>query len=394
MLTYIQAQQQIISLARSFGQETIDISGAQGRVLAGPLVADRDYPPFNRAAMDGYALLYAELDSGQRSFGIVETIFAGQVNQGNISAGQCFKIMTGAAVPAPCDIIIRREDTIEKNGTVTILSDNCRVWQNIARKGEDLSENETVLLTPALVNPSLTGILASLGKPSIRVEKLPRAAIFTTGDEVIAINQPVSKIQIRNSNQHLLKALLYNRKVQPEICEHVRDEKSQLREAFEKALGLDILIMSGGVSAGDADYVPEVLEGLGVEKLFHKVAIKPGKPFWCGQMPNGGMVFALPGNPFSCLVTFTLFIDPYLRACSGLQPKQVLRMPLIKGRTKKTSFDEFFPVRITGPVPQLESIYFNGSGDIRAGLGADGLGLHPAHLDELRDGMMVDFIAF
>jgi molybdopterin molybdotransferase len=172
------------------------------------------------------------------------------------------------------------------------------------------------------------------------------------------------------------------------------DEKSQLRLAFENALPLDILIMCGGVSAGDADYVPEVLTGLGVKKLFHKVAIKPGKPFWCGQLPNGGLVFALPGNPFSCLVTFTLFIDPYLRACYGLPPKQVLRLPLTRGRAKKTSFDEFFPVRLTGPEPRLESIYFNGSGDIRAGLGADGLGLHPAHLDELPVGAVVDFIAF
>jgi molybdopterin molybdotransferase len=294
----------------------------------------------------------------------------------------------------PCDIIIRREDTTEDNGTVIILTDNFRLWQNIARKGEDLKENDAVILRHVMVNPSVAGLLASLGKPALLVEKFPRAAIFTTGDEVIPADQPVSEVQIRNSNQHLLKALLFNRMIHPEICEHVRDDKLQLHAAFEKALGLDILIMCGGVSAGDADYVPEVLAGLGVKKLFHKVAIKPGKPLWCGQLPNGGLVFALPGNPFSCLVTFTLFIDPYLRACYGLAPKQVLRLPLSGGRIKKTGFDEFFPVRLIGPAPKLESIYFNGSGDIRAGLGADGLGLHPANVDELQDGSVVDFIAF
>jgi molybdopterin molybdotransferase len=146
----------------------------------------------------------------------------------------------------------------------------------------------------------------------------------------------------------------------------------------------DIIISSGAVSAGDADYVPAVLNQLGVQKLFHKVAIKPGKPFWCGKNPGGGMVFALPGNPLSCLVTFTIFIRPFLNACFGLQAEKPFDFMLDGERTKKSELDEFFPVRFKESRKQLQPVPFNGSGDIQAALFADGIALHPFDRSEIK----------
>jgi molybdopterin molybdotransferase len=150
-----------------------------------------------------------------------------------------------------------------------------------------------------------------------------------------------------------------------------------------------MIILCGGVSAGDADYVPEILESLGVKNLFHKVKIKPGKPIWCGQLPSGGMVFALPGNPFSCHVTFKLFIEHYLKACFGLKEAAMLMLPLSAQKPKKTEFDEFFPVLVN---QHLAPILFNSSGDIKAALMANAIAHHPAETSDLKQGDPVGFL--
>ncbi|HVG16122.1 MAG TPA: molybdopterin-binding protein, partial [Chitinophagaceae bacterium] len=157
---------------------------------------------------------------------------------------------------------------------------------------------------------------------------------------------------------------------------HVTDDKNRILTAITKALSYDIVVISGGVSAGDADYVPEVLQQAGVSRLFHKVAIRPGKPFWCGRRNDNRLVFALPGNPFSCLVTFTLFIQPYLEACFGITNEQLF-MPINTERKQRVELDEFFPVKAVGNPSVLEPVALNGSGDIRLAYEAHALGLHP-----------------
>jgi molybdopterin molybdotransferase len=161
-------------------------------------------------------------------------------------------------------------------------------------------------------------------------------------------------------------------------------------QAFQKQLSADVLIISGGVSAGDEDFVPAVLEELGVVKIFHRANIKPGKPVWCGKKPGGPIVFALPGNPFACLVTFRLFVEPFLQACSGLPHAAIEMLPLMRSRSKKGTTDDFFPVRISGGA-FLEPLPMNGSGDIRLGLGATGIALHPAGRETLSAGESVRY---
>lgn len=389
MLGFREAQQIIAAHAHSFGREMVALDRALERVLAEPVSADRDYPPFNRVAMDGFAIKLDDFEKGIREFQIVETVFAGQVAAKSISSGQCFKIMTGAPLPVSSDIVVRREDTTEKEGFVRILDVELRPFQNIARKGEDVSAGEEVLHSSIRIQPAVITALASLGKAEVLVEKLPKIALFTTGDEVVPVHQPVLPQQIRNSNAHLLQSLLKQWNIEPFQIAHIPDREEALLNTLADVMTYDVVVMSGGVSAGDADYVPKVLDVLGVKKLFHKVAIKPGKPVWCGIMPNGGIVFALPGNPLSCHVTFKLFIETYLIHSFGLEGARELRVPFSGQRRKKTTLDEFFPVKLQySPVVAIP-LSFNGSGDVLAALHADAFALQPAEQMELSEG---DFV--
>ncbi len=385
MVSFQQAQQIIISKAGSFGEEMVFLDDAFGRIVAEPVIADRDYPPFNRATMDGYALCLKDLEGGTRTFSIVETIFAGQASRTELAVNQCYKIMTGAAVPVPADIIIRKEDVLPDGNFIQVNINHFNPYQHIARMGEDIKEGKGLITDSLICTAPVISALAALGKHRIIVSRLPVVAIFTTGNEVIALSEPVSPFQIRNSNLHLFKALFRKWQIVPAFTEHLPDDKADLYQAFRKAMQADIIVISGGVSAGDADYVPEVLESLGVKKLFHKVAIKPGKPIWCGLTPGNGLVFALPGNPFSSLVTFMLFVETYLRHCFGLG-EQKLKLPFHGTRMNKSGLDEFFPVKLqVSPVAAIP-LSFNSSGDILAALYADGIMHHPGSCKQVSEG--------
>jgi len=409
MISYKEAQRLLQAQARSFGREKLPLEEADGRVLAETITADRDYPPFHRSTMDGYAIRYGDFEEGIRHFSVVETIYAGQEGGKPIGRGECYKIMTGAPVPENADTVIRREDTEEGLSEMDIRLDRCRPFQNIARRGEDLSSGTPVLQTATRCEPALMGLLATLGKAELQVERLPRVALLTTGNEIVPVGAPVGAVQIRNSNRWLLRSLLKKWKIEPFLYEHLPDDKAAMRPSLEKALAADLVILTGGVSAGDADYTPAVLEELGVRKLFHKMAIKPGKPAWCGVIGSGlakggvaagdptgvnSVVFALPGNPFSCLTGFTLLIEPFLHACFGLPAPAPLGLPLREFKKKQTTLDEFFPVRILGTPAGLEQVAINGSGDIRLGLGATALALHPAGEGDLPPGTELSCYSF
>jgi molybdopterin molybdotransferase len=390
MISYQEALTIIQSEVKSFGEELVPLDNSLDRILAEDIFTNRDYPPFNRSAMDGIAVNIKDLEAGIREFEISEIIYAGQINHTTLTKGQCYKIMTGAAVPPSTNAVIRNEDILFSENNAKINSNNYFLYQNIAQKGQDLKIGDKVLNSGKKINPSTIALLASLGKHQILIEKLPSVAIFTTGNEVIPINHVVSDVQIHNSNAHLLKALFKQKNITPIYCEHILDDKKLLSIALKKGLFCDIMIVNGGVSAGDADFIPEILANLGVKKLFHKVAIKPGKPFWCGKMPNGGMVFALPGNPFSCLVTFKIFVENYINKCLGID-EDIKSLPIAFDRNKKSNFDEFFPVRITQD-KRLQQTEINGSGDIRLGLNADAIAFHPAENMELLKNNLINYV--
>jgi molybdopterin molybdotransferase len=387
MLSYIEAQHIIKSFARSFGTEKVSLDDALGRVLAEKIIADRDYPPFNRAAMDGYAIRFEDFEKEIKQFKVIDTIYAGGICEKELSAGDCYKIMTGAAVPVSANAVIRREDAEEKDQLVSFSLSQLKTFQNIARRGEDLQKGITILDNPQRCNASFIGLLASVGKHEVLVKALPSVAIITTGNEVVDVRQPINDVQIRNSNFYVLKALLKSWGIRPSFSHHVLDNVDDVHSAVQKALQYDIIILNGGVSAGDADYVPSVLKSLGVEELFHKVAIRPGKPFWCGRKQNT-MVFALPGNPISCFVTFTIFIRHYLESCFDIS-SSLLSLPMAEARKQKVKLDEFFPVQIKSEPSKFYSVPFNGSGDIRLGFEASAFALHPQDKTELEESEIV-----
>lgn len=386
----------VLAQARSFGVEEIPLDLADGRILATSIWADRDYPPFPRATMDGYALRHADVERGICRFRIVETLLAGSQPVGQIESGECYKIMTGAAVPRDADIVIRREDVVEEEEMEVGVKEpeSWRRYLNIALQGEDLKAGDVVFDKPCRCGPAVVSLLASLGQSVVTVARIPRVALVTTGDEVVDPKLPVGPVQIRNSNHYMLQAALRREGIRLNGGAHASDHPLLLAGALQEYLCSDVLIVTGGVSAGDADHVPRVLAELGVRPLFHKIAMRPGKPTWCGVLPEGGMVFALPGNPFSCLVNFSLLIAPYLYACWGLERSMPISLPLREAKKKRTPLDEFFPVRMAGAPAMLSQLLLNGSGDIRLGMGANALALHPAGVDDLGAGEEVAFYSF
>lgn len=380
MLTYLEARDAIRHIAKPFATERVKLSQALNRVLAQPVYADRDYPPFNRAAMDGIAIRFCDWDEGTREFHIQQTIFAGMGVSTSLMKRACYKIMTGAACPDTVDTVIRMEDlAFTERGTVIVRSESISIGQHIARQGEDLAKGELTFTAPRICDVSLIGVLAALGIDDVPVYAMPTVAIITTGNEVIAVDQQPQHFQIRNSNRHLLQALCQQWQLPVQYCQHVSDDPKALSATLNESLKYQLILINGGVSAGDADYVPQILQAMGINILFHKVSIKPGKPLLAASLPTGAMIFALPGNPISCFMTFKLFVEEYLHHCLNFSKERFIKTALKNLRSKKSALDEFFPVFRS---PDNEGHIWkpnHGSGDITATVGCDGIGWHPHH---------------
>ncbi|MFN0049870.1 MAG: molybdopterin molybdotransferase MoeA [Cytophagales bacterium] len=391
MIGLQEALELILAESRNFGSEYIELENAAGRVLSQDIFADRDYPPFDRAAMDGYCF-FSENNEILSQYDCVATIFAGDTTAIALQKGQCFKIMTGAAVPQPTNVLVRVEDAIFVENKVSFSIDQVKKYQNIAQKGQDVKQGEIVIKENTQINISAVTALASVGQYNVEVHKLPNVALISTGNEVKSSQQPVSDVEIRDSNSYAIAAFLEKFKIKATTKALVEDNRTKLEIALSKALENDIVIISGGVSAGDADFVPQILAELGVINIFHKVKIKPGKPLWFGKGKNGQILFALPGNPFSVQVACRIFIEPLLRKCFQLQTIDSFQLPLLQSKKKKVNLDEFFPSRlVNNPNTQVLPLFFNGSGDITAGLGSDGIALHSKFTNDLQAG---DFVAF
>ncbi len=386
MISLQQARQYLAAHARSWGNEIVWLDEAMGRVLAEPLVADRDYPPFHRATMDGIAIRYADWEKGRRNFRVKETLYAGNTATVVVGEGECYRIMTGAAVPDSTDTVIRKEDCSTADEEILITSAAVQQGQHIAPKGSDAVAGNTLLQPPFRIKTGALTTLAAMGYAEVKVARLPSVAILTTGHEIVPVNSTPSPVQIRNSNSHLLISLLRHWQISPAAVRHVPDDPALLLQSIRQLMHVDLLILSGAVSAGDADFVPQALEAAGIEKVFHKVAIRPGKPAWFGHKPGGPVVFALPGNPFSTYVTFRLLIEHFLCSSWGLPSPEPLRLPFVGTRNNRSGLDEFFPVSLSGNPTQAKPIPFNTSGDITAVMQADALAWQPADQPHLTDG--------
>jgi molybdopterin molybdotransferase len=295
---------------------------AEGYVLADDVTAPRDIPPFNRSAMDGYAVRIAELKEIPCTLDVVALRAAGDNREIRMGAGECVKIMTGAAVPEDADAVVMIEHTESKDPEhqVTILR-SVKPGENIAHRGEDARSGSVVLAAGQLLNAAALSVIAGVGRSTAKVYPKPRISILSTGDELLEPGTMLTDGQIHNiynSNATLLTGLLNRSQLGTARYLGIsKDDRGELAAAIEKGLTDDVLILTGGVSKGDYDYAHEVLEGCGVQVHFHGVKIKPGRPLFFGSTDQGAFVFGLPGNPVSVLVCYHEFVAPLLRRLAG-----------------------------------------------------------------------------
>lgn len=306
--------------------ERVSIHQAVGRILAEAITADRDFPPFDRVAMDGIAISSGTWKAGRTEFLIEDTQAAGMPRKKLSSPEHCIEVMTGAMLPEGTDAVIRYEDIQVSGNKATLQLAAIEKLQHVHRLGQDATR-DAVLLEPGVVlSPAEIALLASVGKPEIKVKAFPRTALISSGDELVAVSETPQAHQIRRSNTYALEAAMAQMKWGGTQF-HMPDQKEVLqRELREIARDHDVLILSGGVSKGKFDFIPEVLEEIGIRKLFHQVNQRPGKPFWFGCSDEGKTVFALPGNPVSTYMCFYRYIRPWMLKSHGgtSQPLQAV----------------------------------------------------------------------
>jgi molybdopterin molybdotransferase len=303
------------------GTERVALPQALGRILAEPVQATRDVPPFRNAAMDGYAVLAADITSARHdapvSLQVLEMVGAGKLPRQRVTPGHATKIMTGSPMPEGADAVVRIEDTGEQGAQVRVLA-SAEPHANVRDPGEDMRAGQTVLEPGRALRPADIGLLASLGLAVLQVRRRPEVAILSTGDELAELGEPLAPGQIVNSNAYTLAAAVEEAGGIPRVLGIVRDTPEATRCAFAEAFAADMVLSTGGVSMGTFDLVRQTLAELGVVERFWKVAQKPGKPLTF-SMRGSTPIFGLPGNPVSTLVCFYVYVRPALRAMLGLE---------------------------------------------------------------------------
>ncbi|GAB4016443.1 molybdopterin molybdotransferase MoeA [Spirosoma koreense] len=326
--------------------ETVPLTEAQGRVLRRPVVADRDFPPFDRVAMDGIGIRFADYAAGQRSFRIAGTQYAGQAQQTLSEPTACLEVMTGAMLPLGIDTVVRYEDVSMANGQATVTIEDIEAGQHIHPRATDRRAGDELLPVGTRLGPSELAVAASVGQTSLTVTALPRVALISTGNELVDVGDAPLPYQIRRSNTYMLRAALQSLNITATL-HHIVDDETILADRLATLLAdHDLLILSGGVSAGKADFVPNVLAQLGVQKRFHKIDQRPGKPLWFGTTADK-TVFALPGNPVSTILCAYRYVLPYLRTSLGLAPTPAQYAQLATPVTFRPALTYFLPVALS-----------------------------------------------
>ncbi|MFH0841099.1 MAG: gephyrin-like molybdotransferase Glp [Bacteroidota bacterium] len=370
MIPFEKAFDIVMNSSFSSGNEEIPFTKSLNRILAADVVSDMDMPPFNKASMDGFACRKSDI-SGDLE--IIETIAAGKWPEKKVGRGQCSRIMTGAAVPDGADCVIMVEETeILEPGRLRFTEISTK--ENIAFKGEDIRKGDVVIKAPKQITPQDIAVMATVGHTAVTVGRMPRIAVISSGDEIVEPDQIPGISQIRNCNSYQLIAQAERAGVPARYYGIVRDDVEETYSVISDAIKEnELVLISGGVSMGDFDFVPSVLERAGVKILFSRVAVQPGRPTTFGVHPKA-LVFGLPGNPVSSFVQFELLVRPLIYRMMGLNWEPLTISVLLKGRYSRKSSDRMglIPVHIT-PDGFAEVVEFHGSAHISAMPGASGI---------------------
>lgn len=392
MLSFEAAREKVIEIARERRErglarrahELIDIgretAAALGRVLAQDVNTDRDYPPFDRSIRDGFAVRAADLARVPGRLKLIGESKAGTAFDGEVRSGECVQIMTGAPVPRGADAVVMVEFT-KAEGDGIVFARAAKTGDHIVTAGSEARRNETVLLRGTRLGYAEMAMAGQVGAVRLQVHARPRVAILSTGDEVIAAEKAPGPYEIRNSNSISLASQIALSGAEAVPLGNAADRKAELRELIERGLNEDVLVLSGGVSAGKYDLVEEVLRELKAEFYFDAVAIRPGRPVVFG-ICRDKLVFGLPGNPVSTMVTFELFVAPALDLLSGgaARPLALFKARLKYEIKEKPGLAHFLPARVAFPSAKeserapgdsatdatVETIHWQGSGDVVA----------------------------
>ena len=353
---------------RSPRTEEVDIYAALGSVLAQDIFARFDSPEFDRSIMDGFAVRSIDAENFPTKLKCVAFVPAGCLPSVKVKKGECIKIATGAKIPAGADSVIMKEDTNLSTDGLVEVTKKIKKGQNIALRSRDFRKKQLLLNRGAVLNAASIGLLASQGFGKVSIFALPRIALISTGDEIVEPGKKKRHGQIWDASGSFLMAALLKRDIPFSYLGIVPDEPVRLYEKIRQGLDSDFLIITGAVSEGDKDLVPAVLRKAGVTVKFHKVAIRPGKPFIFG-VKRSSFVFGLPGNPVSSLVSFLLFVLPAIEKMSGKKPGPVFQKGfLTKSVYNKTDRLSLFPGRIArgSDYVGVEPISYSGSSDLLA----------------------------
>jgi molybdopterin molybdotransferase len=311
-----EAQRVVLESVATMGAEQVKLEQSLGRVLAEEVRANRDQPPFDISAMDGYALRSADLASVPAILEIIEDIKAGDLPSKTLVPGQCARIMTGAPMPQGADAVIRVEDTEAKPDNQVQINQPVKPGNDIRRLGENMRNGEVVLAPGTAITPGVIGVLATVKRAQVQVYRRPRVEILSTGNELEGLDEPVDPNKIPNSNSYALMGQVQALGIEPVLLGIARDDPEELARYLKRGLEYDVLLVSGGTSVGVHDYVRPTIEALGVQMLFWRVSMKPGHPVAFGKI-GAKIIFGLPGNPVSSMVCFEQFVAPALRRMMG-----------------------------------------------------------------------------
>ncbi|MDG2376586.1 MAG: molybdopterin molybdotransferase MoeA [Woeseiaceae bacterium] len=377
MLTVAEASLAIADAMPAIDVQTIPLADAPRRILRQVVTAERDQPPFDRVTMDGIAINFAAWENGARAFNIQGIQHAGDPVMTLETPANCIEIMTGSVLPKGADCVIAVERLDVQDGVATVEEGyKAKHNQFIHPQGSDYRDGDVILEPGSSLSPMDIAIVASCGLAEVTVNCQPSISVISTGNELIPPGAPIEPHQVRLSNGPALVAMLVGHGFSEATHEHIEDDPERLRNRLSGLLsGNDVLILSGGVSMGKADFVPGVLASLDVEVVFHKISQRPGKPMWFGIGPNKQTVFALPGNPVSSLVCCRQYVLPALFQTSGHTKQKTEMVALAEDIQFNADLTCFQPVRLGADPNGIISavpVKTNTSGDFAALSGTDG----------------------